>query len=169
MAVTKAKKRAHVRSGLVSKCGLCGKKKGLTKTPCCGNWICDDEHRYAPFSHAGNSCSRNHSRFTLCGYHAAEEHRGHWINCPECRRDFETEMYVWYGTNEYNFEKLPNPPSYEPTRCSNCGAVIILGEDEYSVKPGKHGREYECSRCMGEETKRSPGLGIDRTVKRRSP
>ena len=23
-------------------------------------------------------------------------------------------MYVYYGTNEYNFETLPNPPEYEP-------------------------------------------------------
>ena len=30
---------------------------------------------------------------------------------------------VGYGTaNEYNFEKLPNPPAYEPTRCDGCGA-----------------------------------------------
>jgi hypothetical protein len=26
-------------------------------------------------------------------------------------------MYVWYGTNVYNFERLPHPPAYQPTRC----------------------------------------------------
>ncbi len=31
------------------------------------------------------------------------------------RESFETEMYVYYGTNEYNFEVLENPPEYEPT------------------------------------------------------
>ena len=31
-------------------CGLCGKTKKLTKTECCGNWICDDEHKYVVFS-----------------------------------------------------------------------------------------------------------------------
>jgi len=24
-------------------------------------------------------------------------------------------MYVWYGTNDYNFVVLENPPHYEPT------------------------------------------------------
>jgi hypothetical protein len=24
------------------RCGLCGKTGRLTRTPCCGNWICDD-------------------------------------------------------------------------------------------------------------------------------
>ena len=28
------------------RCGLCGKNKNLTETECCGNWICDDEHKY---------------------------------------------------------------------------------------------------------------------------
>jgi len=32
------------------KCGLCGsRKKKLTKTICCGNWICDDAHMYHIF------------------------------------------------------------------------------------------------------------------------
>jgi len=63
----------------------------------------------------------------------------------ECRKDFEheLEMYVYYGTNEYNFEKLPNPPDYEPTKCSKCGAVIELSEGGYSVSGGK----YRCGKC----------------------
>jgi hypothetical protein len=52
-------------------------------------------------------------------------------------------MYVWYGTNEYNFEKLPNPPEYEPTRCADCGMVIRLGEDGHST----NGDNYWCYRC----------------------
>ena len=109
------------------KCGLCGKTKKLTKTECCGQWICDDEGKYVIFSYARNSCSRNHSRFTLCGYHYTEEHKGSWKDCPVCRNGFETEMYVYYGTNEYNFEKLDNPPAYLPTKCARCGVVISLG------------------------------------------
>ena len=34
------------------KCGLCGKTSRLTKTACCGNWICDDEDKYVMFSYA---------------------------------------------------------------------------------------------------------------------
>lgn len=125
------------------RCGLCGKTKNLTKTECCGTWICDDEHKYVMFSYARNSCSRNHRRYTLCGYHHAEGHAGDWKDCPKCRESFETEMYVWFGTNEYNFEKLPNPPEYEPTHCSDCGKVIRLGADGYSVC----GDDYWCERC----------------------
>jgi hypothetical protein len=120
------------------RCGLCGKTGNLTKTECCDNWICDDEDQYVLFSYARNSCYRNHERYTLCGYHYNEGHSGDWKTCRKCRKDFETEMYVYYGTNEYNFEKLPNPPKYEPTRCARCKAVIVLGEGGYSTKGDKH-------------------------------
>jgi hypothetical protein len=126
-----------------ARCGLCGKTKNLVKTECCGNWICDDEHKYRLFSYADNSCHRNHRRYTLCGSHHAEEHSGQWKDCAKCRESCETEMYVWYGTNEYNFEKLENPPKYEPTHCSSCGKVIVLGEGGYA----QLGKEYTCMEC----------------------
>ena len=132
------------------RCDLCGKTKNLTKTECCGNWICDDEHKYVMFSYARNSCYRNHRRYTLCGYHHAEEHEGHWKDCPECRNSFETEMHVYYGTNEYNFEKLENPPLYEPTKCSKCGVIIKLGTDGYTIS----GNEYWCEECSAVEMKK---------------
>jgi hypothetical protein len=115
------------------------------QTQCCGNWICNDHDKYVLFSYARNSCARNHDRFTLCGYHYHEGHAGEWKTCPRCRADFEheLEMYVWYGTNEYNFEKLPNPPAYKPTHCATCGLVIKLGEDGYSHGP----KGYQCQRC----------------------
>jgi len=125
------------------KCGLCGKTKILYRTDCCGNWICDDEHKYVIFSYARNSCDRNHRRHTICGFHHTEEHPGHWKDCKECRESFMTEMYVWYGTNEYNFEKLANPPAYEPTRCTDCGNVISLGEDGYA----QLGYKFWCADC----------------------
>jgi DNA-directed RNA polymerase subunit RPC12/RpoP len=65
----------------------------------------------------------------------------------ECRNFAETEIYVWYGTNEYNFEKLPNPPSFEPTKCSKCGIVIHLGTDDFT----KAGDEYRCEECGAKE------------------
>ncbi|MBI4879773.1 MAG: hypothetical protein HY812_08965 [Planctomycetes bacterium] len=132
------------------RCGLCGKTGGLLKTECCGNWICDDEHKYALFSFARTSCSRNHRHYTLCGYHHQEGHDGDWKDCSKCREIRETEMYVWYGTNEYNFEKLPNPPSYAPTKCSKCGAVIKLGVEGFSRK----GDEYNCETCAEQELAR---------------
>lgn len=125
------------------RCGLCGKTNNLTKTECCGNWICDDANKYILFSYARNSCYRNHDRFTLCGYHYNEGHSGDWKSCKECKSDCETEMYVYYATNEYNFEKLKNPPSYRPTRCSKCKRRIVLDEGGYLIKGG----EYFCWKC----------------------
>ncbi|BAU15695.1 hypothetical protein LEP3755_62600 (plasmid) [Leptolyngbya sp. NIES-3755] len=124
-------------------CGLCGKTENLTKTECCDNWICDDEDQYRLFSFAHNSCSRNHRRYTLCGGHYAEKHPGRWQECQQCRELFETEMYVYSGTNEYNFEKLANPPKYEPTHCTGCKRIIRLGYDGYSYGP----EGYLCEKC----------------------
>ena len=141
------------KRGAVS-CGLCGQStKELTRTECCGEWICDDESEYVMFSYAHNSCHRNHSRYTLCASHSNEGHEGAWQQCQECRDGFETEMYVWYGTNEYNFVKLENPPEYKPTKCAKCKRVIKLAEDGYSMKGGK----YYCDRCTGFDLSRLLG------------
>ncbi|MBO0859152.1 MAG: hypothetical protein J2P21_11880 [Chloracidobacterium sp.] len=126
-------------------CGLCGKTGNLTKTPCCNNWICDDEDEYVIFSYARNSCFRNHTRYTLCAYHHNEEHKGDWRECKKCKADFKAELYAHYGTNEYNFVRLENPPEFESTRCANCNEVISLTEDGYSMRGG----EYICMRCSG--------------------
>jgi hypothetical protein len=135
------------KSSNAPRCGLCGKTRNLTKTECCGNWICGDEHKYVMFSYAKNSCHRNHRRYTLCGYHFNEEHGGNWKTCTKCRAAFEPEMVAWYGTNEYNFEKMPDPPSYKPTKCSRCGTVIKLGTDAYTISAD----EYWCEICAAKE------------------
>lgn len=127
------------------KCGVCGKQGNLTQTECCGGWIGDDESEYVLFSYAHNSCHRNHSRYTLCASHYNEGHDGEWQECKECREGFETEMYVWYATNEYNFVKLENPPRYKPTKCAGCKRVIKLAEGGYSMRGGS----YYCDRCSG--------------------
>lgn len=146
MAKRKSKKASRKRIAKrrsVPRCGLCGKTGKLTKTECCDQWICDDEDQYVIFSYARNSCYRNHSRYTLCGYHYTEEHPGAWKDCQKCKDDIQTEMYVEYGTNEYNFEKLENPPDYEPTKCDKCGKIIVLSEGGYSQRADK----YWCPEC----------------------
>lgn len=127
------------------KCGLCGKTKNLTKTECCGQWICDDESEYVMFSYAKNSCHRNHRRLTLCAFHYAEGHSGDWAECEACREAFDTEDYVCYGTNEYNFRKLTNPPKFEPTRCSKCGRIIDRMHEGFV----QSGVDYFCEDCHG--------------------
>ncbi len=147
--VKKKSSNKNINSSSKPRCGLCGKTTKLTRTMCCGQWICDDADNYVLFSYARNSCYRNHDRYTLCGYHHAEGHAGHWKDCKKCRADIETEMYVYYGTNEFNFEKLENPPKYEPTKCSKCGNVIILSKEGYSVL----GQDYFCETCTNIDMK----------------
>jgi len=56
-------------------------------------------------------------------------------------------MYVYYGTNEYNFETLPNPPAHEPTRSAKCGKAIELAEGGYS----RERDGYTCMNCLPED------------------
>ena len=139
--LSKAPRPRTVRRG--PPCELCGKVGPTTRTDCCGRRICDDEDSYVLFSFAHNSCARNHRRFTLCGHHATEGHNGSWQSCRKCRDAFDTEMYVYYGTNDYNFETLPDPPAFRPTHCHHCGARIALGYDSYS----RLGTRITCASC----------------------
>jgi hypothetical protein len=141
----KAVKSGKNRKEQKRKCSICGKTQKLIKTSCCNHWICDDSENYVMSSYANNSCYRNHDRYTLCSFHHNEGHAGDWKTCPECRKDFETEMYVWYGTNQYNVEKLPNPPKFEPTNCAKCNKIIHLGEENHT----RAGSQYYCDKCGG--------------------
>ena len=75
-----------------------------------------------------------------------EGHKDSWKDCKKCLNDFknELEMYVWYGTNEYNFEKLLNPPKFEPTYCAGCKKIISLSNGGY----GTFGGKYVCDKCI---------------------
>lgn len=157
--IMKQKKHISQRRSVKPKCGLCGKSRKLIKTECCDNWICDDEDTYVIFSYARNSCLRNHNHYTLCAHHHNEQHTGEWQQCIECKSDFNTEIYVWYGSSEYNFEKLPNPPAYEPTKCALCENTIVLSDGGFSML----GKQYFCEECtdkqMNERFKRPGVLG----------
>ena len=132
------------------RCGLCGKREHLQRTECCGHWICDDEASYQLFSYARNSCARNHRRLTLCGFHHGEGHAGEWQKCVPCRDAFKTEMYAYYGTNQYNFAVLADPPGFEPTLCVGCGQRIVLGDGGYSSL----GDQYACADCCDQVLRR---------------
>lgn len=129
---------------LLRVCGLCGEAtKELTRTECCDNAICDDLSEYVTFSYARNSCFRNHANQTLCAFHHHNAHAGGWKECSKCRAEFEPEMYAWYATNPFNFEKLKDPPPFGPTLCDGCGKRIVLPRGGYSLANGKRW----CERC----------------------
>lgn len=109
--MTKTKKKA---------CGLCGVTENLIKTECCNNWICDDVHTYVLFSYATNSCYRNHDRYTICAAHYKSGHSGRWQECKKCRDEYRLENYIDFATNDFNFEKLKNPPTITMI-CACCG------------------------------------------------
>ena len=133
-------RRAHSvaaeEPALGQRCELCGRRSlEWRRTECCGRIVCRGGSR---------SCHR-HERYTLCGVHHFEGHSGGWKTCEACRSYFhDLEVYVYYGTNAYNFEKLENPPTYEPTHCAGCGRVIVLSRDEYEVGPDG----YRCEACF---------------------
>ncbi len=149
--------KATIEKITKSRCGLCGNaRKKLTKTACCGNWICDDEGNYVIFSYARNCCSRNHRRFTLCPHHHEEKHKGDWTTCKECVADFSNtpEMCAWYGTNGYNFKKMPKPPAFKPTYCSKCDKRIVLPDGGYSDLCGVIRHDTEACDITEEERKK---------------
>jgi hypothetical protein len=62
----------------------------------------------------------------------------------------EPEMVAWCGTNEHNFEQMPDPPAYEPTTCARCGQVIVLAEGGFARGPNG----YLCGDCLSKELTR---------------
>jgi hypothetical protein len=129
------------------KCELCGRRRLLIPTECCKRLVCGIAGPDGREKLTIGGCYRKHQRYSLCTHHFAEGHAGEWQTCAECRGDFGTEIYVWYGTNEHNFEKLENPPAFEPTLCAGCGKRIKLGTDAYQRSPdGSH----RCDECWDE-------------------
>jgi len=124
-------------------CKLCDKSHKLVRTECCNQWLCNEEADHNLYDNGRPSCFKNHEKYTLCAYHHKNGHEGDWKTCQKCKEGFKTEMYVWHSTNKYNFEKLQNPPQFQPTHCSGCSCVIRLGEDCYVQN--KDG--YSCFRC----------------------
>jgi hypothetical protein len=148
-----------------SRCGICGKTTKLKKTECCGQWICDDWNPGGLPSCATNSCSRNHARLTLCGYHFTNKHPGDVDSCLLCKKAFEEEIYIYLKTNEYNIRvpgkqskkkqpvkrpvkqpvlSLKAGSSGETDTCSICNGKINLVDDSYTIK----GEDYYCVACM---------------------
>lgn len=120
------------------RCVICGKPcEKMLLLECCGQLFCGVSRR-------GKSCAERHDRYTLCANHHLEKHSGSWKECKKCRKNFETEMYVWYGTNKHNWEKLENPPKFEPKKCAGCNEPISLTRDPVLTS----GDDYFCIGCV---------------------
>jgi hypothetical protein len=124
------------------KCGICGKAENIIQTPCCKNDICTDEH-IPYYLNEPDNCSQRHNRNTICGHHYNYKHEGQWQNCEKCKNSLMTEIYVWYGTNKFNFVKLDKLPKYELTVCCRCKSRIKLGEEGFL----NYRNRYYCSSC----------------------
>jgi hypothetical protein len=98
------------RRAIGARCELCRRlTEHLVKTECWGRMVCAILLSNGPVV-SKSSCLVKHSRFTLCGVHHNEEHGGDWKSCEVCPKTWPLEMYIWYGTNKWNFEKLENRP-----------------------------------------------------------
>ncbi len=75
-------------------------------------------------------------------------------------------MYVYFATNEYNFVKLENPPTFEPTLCATCGKQIHLATDGYSFSS----KGYSCLSCSNIEMRKILGSEkLPKTKRGRKP
>lgn len=82
-----------------------------------------------------------------------------WKTCKKCREGFEheLEMYVWYGTNEYNFEKLENSPRFPRTHYAGCDKIIRLPDDGFSSLKDI----YVCDECTENGFDIRAAAGVD--------
>jgi hypothetical protein len=101
------------------------------QTECCSNWICNDQHMYKVNSFIKNSCARNHDRYTLCGSHYQNEHKGDWKKCKKCQAEYNKVIYDDLATNKHNFEKLK--VEKEELWCRNC-SFTSYNLSEYCFK-----------------------------------
>ena len=117
------------KSNTEEKCGLCNKTsqevfkaKGatLSKTPCCDHWICNDEHTYQIGTYSLKSCMRNHMKYTICGAHYKEDHKGDWRKCKKCKQDNDRVFYDDQMTNKFNFEPVQGIKK-KKIFCCTCG------------------------------------------------
>ncbi|EGG19342.1 hypothetical protein DFA_02129 [Cavenderia fasciculata] len=101
---TPGSKKAQMMADMVGqKCGLCGKKSNLTKTKCCGKWICSNSDPHLMFMNACDNCYHNHDQHSLCGMHHSRKHPGPWKNCKLCISEIPPKMYSMIAHNNFNF------------------------------------------------------------------
>lgn len=146
--------RTVPKAQFINKCGLCNKTNQdayldnglpLTKTKCCSNWICDDEHTYKLQTFSENSCYRNHNRYTMCANHYDGKHTGDWKQCVKCKDSYPKLTYDEMYTNKFNFEKVTLKNKHE-IMCCNCGFKSFSLSD-FAGSNTDAGASHAC--CLG--------------------
>ena len=116
---------------------------GLTRTNCCNNWICNDEHTYKLNTFSLHSCMRNHSKYTICALHYSNNHKGEWKKCQKCIGEYDKNVYNDRCTNKYNFE-TNNAVKKEKIFCCNCGFASLELSDFLGCVPNDEINYYFC-------------------------
>jgi hypothetical protein len=140
-------------------CGICGSTtERLMRTGCCGNWVCDNEHKYEMMSYSRAFCGRSHARYTICGSHTGSGHHCDKPNCPcpridpgdcrACNDCFNDTRGEWFGTNGYNFtpSRCPAKGALHTDECSTCKRRVHTGHEGYSTMPDG---SVSCNECGG--------------------
>jgi len=64
------------------------------------------------FSYSRDFCGRSHRRYTMCGSHYSEQHRGAgWRQCLSCKAT--SDLDPWYAENGYNVSPRLDRPKGE--------------------------------------------------------
>ena len=73
---------------------------------------------YKMGSYEKSRCDRSHGKYTICGLHFHNDHKGDWKSCKKCKTENNKVMYDDYATNKFNFEKIRVVK--EEIWCRNC-------------------------------------------------
>ena len=83
---------------------------------------------------------------TFCLTHYYSKHKGKWQECKQCKDEYSIENYVYFATNDFNFEKLPNAPKIT-IRCVNCEFESNTMEDfAFETSEGFYCTKSKCQK-----------------------
>ena len=150
------------------KCGLCGNGKGpFTRTECCKRLVCDDEGSYRMMSYSRIHCVRNHRRYSICGHHHAEGHKGKWQNCKKCKKDHDAKKRVSYdyasragNPFKFNFDQDVvefDWPRIKFPKCDSCRRAIDTMMENFIRCFACHG-SFQCDKCVTKRKNTCPCL-----------
>jgi hypothetical protein len=127
-------------------CTVCSRQGRLRRTSCCNNWVCDRDDLYTG-GYSRAFCNRSHERYTACGQHHSEGHKGDWRTCRTCLSEIPHIQHC-SGFNVV-------PPLQPRTQgallshaCSQCHGRFVKDVETWSTRYHKKKGELElCYEC----------------------